>query len=192
MRTITLKSYGKLILLSIIGNDSAVKAIYGTLFDNGRHSAGDIYVNDETQWYGRTSLCRNPRAAYKITSTKLRSGVTHQLIYDDRFLRVSEKDRDSADEGTRYVLVKPGEITADLVYQAVLKNLPTPTLPEWSHAIYEELLALSEDFSSLTKGRIEEIDTYPEEIKVISVQVSEEALDAVVSDLVKRGVIGWE
>ncbi len=185
--------YGTLILLSIIGNDSVVKAISGTLLGNRRKSRGDIYVNDETRgWYGRRSLYRNPRASFKVTTAKLMSGVSHQLIYDERFFRANEKDRDSYDRGTRYVLVNPGDAVADLVYHSVLKDLPTPTLPEWSHAIYKELRARSDEFGSRSTGKIKEIAAYPEGVKVLSVQVMEEALDAAVSDLVKRGIISWE
>jgi hypothetical protein len=208
MRTITLESYGKsevdaftdcyaekhgsVILLSIIGNDSVLKAISATLIDNRRNSTLELYVEDEKHWRGRKCLFRDPRATYKVTTAKLRSGLSHQLIYDERFFRANEKDQDSYDRGTRYVLVKPGENEADLVYHSVLKGLPTPTLPEWSHAIYGGLQAQDDDLWSSTSGRIKKIDTYPEEVKVISVQVTEEALDSVVSDLVKRGVIGWE
>ena len=208
MRTITLHSYGRsqveawtdcyaelygrVVLLSLIGNDSVVKAISGTLLNNKRRSDRDIYVNDETRWNGKLSLYRESRVAFKVTTAKLRAGVTHQLILDVRFFGANEKDEGSSDEGTRYVLVRPGEDEADIVYHSVLKDLPTPTLPEWSHAIYEELQARSDDYLSAMSGRIREIDCYPDEIKVLSVRVSEEALDGVVSELVKRGVIGWE
>lgn len=209
MKTITLRSYGKseveawtdcyaelhgrVVLLSIIGNDSVVKAISGTLLDKKGNSSASLYVNDDRHgWYGKLNLCRDSRAAFKVTTVKLRSGVTHQLIYDVRFFQANEKDEGASDEGVRYVMVRPGEDAADLVYWAVLKHLPTPTLPEWSHAIYEELQARSEDYLSGMSGRIREIDCYPDEVKVISLRVSEQALDEVVSDLVKRGVIGWE
>lgn len=209
MKTITLHSYGKseveawtdchaelygrVVLLSIIGNDSVVKAISGTLLEKKGNSSASLRVDDDGQsWYGRTSLYRDPRAAFRVGTAKLRPGVTHQLIYDVRFFQANQKDEGTSDEGLRYVMVRPGEDEADLVYRAVLKDLPTPTLPEWSRPIYEEVLARSDDSLSHYSGRIQEIDCYPEEFKVISVKVSEEALDRVVSDLVKRGIIGWE
>ena len=207
MRTITLSGeskveaftdcyaeiHGTVILLSIIGNDSVVKAISRTLLSNRRRSRGEIYVNDATRsWSGRRYLDRDPSASFKVTTARLMSGLSHQLIYDERFFRANEKERGTFDRGTRYVLVNPGDDVADLVYHSVLKELPTPTLPEWSRAIYEELRARSGEFRSRTMGRIKEIDAYPSDIKVISVQVTEEVLDSVVSDLVKRGVIGWE
>jgi hypothetical protein len=185
--------YGRVILLSLIGNDSVVKAISGTLLDKKGNSSASLYVNDDTRgWYGRKSLYRDSRSAFKVSTAKLRPGVTHQLICDVRFFQVNEKDEGSGDEDVRYVLARAGEDEAELVYRAVLKHLPTPTLPEWSRAIYEEILARSDDFLSRDSGRISEIDSYPEEVKVISVKVSEEALDGVVSDLVKRGIIGWK
>jgi hypothetical protein len=208
MRTITLRSYrksegdalsdcyaqvnGRVLLLSLIGNDSVVKAVSGTFLDTNRGSDRDLYVNDEACWNGRMYLYRAPGTAFEVITAKLRSGLTHQLIHDIRFLRENRKDQDGFDKGLRYVLVNPGEVPADLVYQSVLRHLPTPTLPEWSHAIYEELRDRSNDYRSPSMGRVTEIESYPEGTKVISVQVTEDSLDAVVSDLVKKGIIGWE
>jgi hypothetical protein len=209
MRTITLHSYGKsnvealtdccaennghVVLLSIIGNDSVVKAISGTLLDSRHRSAGDIYIGDEDSCRGKRYLYRGGTSVFKVITAKLGQGVTHQLIYDMRFFRLNEKDVGNFDEGTRYVFLRPGDDAADLVYQSVLKGLPTPTLPEWGTAIYKKLRKKGKDrFGSWRPGRIREVDTYPSDVKVLSVQVSEEGLDAIVSDLVKRGKITWE
>lgn len=187
------EQHGIVILLSIVGNDSVVKALSATLLDKSKRSDANLYVHDEKKRRSRrTSLYRDSRAELKVRTAKLQPGVTHQLIYDVRFVRANEKDEGTYYEGMRHVLVKPGEDAADLVYQSVLKHLPTPTLPEWSHAIYEEIRAQSKVSWRPMAGQIRDIDTYPKEFKVLSVQVSEAGLDAVVSDLVKRGVIGWE
>jgi hypothetical protein len=182
--------YGRIILLSMVGNDPLIKAISSSLLDNRGQSTSDVYVHDGKNWRGKTCLYCDPKANFNADSAKLRTGLTHQLICDERFFRANERDRGRLDEGLRYVLIKPGEITAEIVYQSVIRHLSTPTLPEWSHAIYEEILARNNDWGP-TAGRIKEIDAYPEGFTVLSVRVTDQALDEVVSDLVKRRIVGW-
>ena len=207
MRTITLKTYGDtsdvealtdayaddyggLFMLSLFGNDSVVKAMSGHILDNNgkrsrsRWSYNGLYVmtgDEDRDHFVHT----NPRAHYRVTTQKIQTGLTHQLIVDTRFFEATEKDP------TRLVCVKPNEDPAAALWDVILKHVASPMLPEWSEAVYQVLLNNRRRYGGEKDGYVRQYDAYPEGSKMLLVSLVEEQLDAIISSLVQGGKLTW-
>ena len=175
--------YGKVLILSLVGNDSSVNALSAAIKDKSKNAYG-LYAGASDSYNG-DYVSRAPKVHYKEFTAKLAQGVTHKLLMDTRFFEPEEeksgKRNSGPDAHIRLVFVRLGEDTAAVVYEQVLRNIPTPMLPEWSGPVCEALrmrnkLRTYEGFNGT----------------VVALDITEQDLDEIVSSLVKTGVISWE
>lgn len=184
-------------MISLIGSDSAVKAIAGRFLKNKAVDC-DIWVEEigNTDRYKRDYFSRDNKAHYKVMTAKLRAGMVHQIIADTRFFEIDPKDSD----GTRFVYVGPGEDPYRVVYEAFLKDIPTPMLPEWTEPVLK-VMAKNTGNSGYGwkyaegKARARSVSAYPgsHEMKdgCIMLSASESQLDDVISELQSNGGLSW-
>jgi len=201
METIAFKSYGRsdieaktdcyayqhgtVLFLSMVGNDSAVKALSSAVLDASSRYGLHLTLDDGRQ-IGRSD---SKKVHYARRTTKLASGCTHEMLVDTRFFEPHPESTE------RFVLVRPGENPAAVLYETIIKNVPSPTLPAWKEEIYSELKRRGQRsgyYGESADGTVRVIAGYPAETFVLQVNLSEGALDEIVSHLVSTGVVSWE
>ena len=157
-------NYSHLYLLSVAGYDSSVKAITSALV-SGRKI--DILTERSPLYVGGGFA-----QTYKILSTKLGSGLLHQIVLDDHFFKFSQKAH-------KLMYVDNDEHIPRIVYDAVKRSYPVPLIPEWSEWLYEKIKN-GEGLEELGGTR-----------KVLKLTINEQALDAIVSEGIKSGEINF-
>jgi hypothetical protein len=175
--------YGKVLILSLVGNDSSVNALSAAIKDKSKNAYG-LYAGERDSHSG-DYVSRAPKTHYKEFTAKLAQGVTHKLLMDTRFFEPEDDKSGKKDSGpdahVRLVFVRLGEDIASVVYAQVLRNIPTPMLPEWSGPVCEALRI---------RDKLKVYDGFNG--TVVTLDITEKDLDLIVSSLVKAGVISWE
>ena len=151
--------YASLYLLSAAGHEAQVKAITSALL-TGRYIEilSDTPLEVHTRWGGK----------YKILTSRLPSGLSHQILLSDEFSPSSER-RD------RLLYIDREEETPTKVYESIKKSCSVPIIPDWSRWLYERLEEEG-DLKTLSGTR-----------KVLRLDFDEEYLDHLVSEGVRSG-----
>jgi len=155
--------YSHLYLFSIAGHEARVKAITSALV-----TGKEIQVKGTKTLY----LYHDFSQKYRILSTKLGSGLVHQVVLADGFFR-------SADRGRRLLCLDEERRAPEIAYSTIKSDYAVPLVPEWSEWLYDRLK--QEDC-------IEELSGTR---KVIRISVAEEELDSFISEGIKNGEIDF-
>lgn len=155
--------YSYLYLMSVGGYEARVKAITSALV-SGREI--DIIGQNPL------ALSQDFTQKYRILSTKLESGLLHQVVLAEGFLK-------SSDKGSKLLYIDKEEHAPEIVYNSIKKNYSVPLILEWSGWLYKKIK--QEDCLEELSGTR----------KVIRLSVSEEELDSFVSEGMKSGEIDF-
>lgn len=149
--------YNELYLASVVGLDSAVKAVTAA-----------AVTGKEIELLGKhaTSIFANRCEKYRILSTKLPSGILHQIVAAEGFF---------TQEGASKILyVAEEQSVEEVVYRKLQQNFTVPAIPEWAAWLYQKLVE---------KCWVEELKGT---IKVLKLNVREEELDQLISQGIKN------
>ena len=149
-------------LLSVAGHDSNVKAITSAVA-TGR--TVEIMTDPVTETWGSYGQ------KFRTLTTKLPSGLLHQVVAGEGFFRLPDRPRS--------LLYVEGEDPAGVVYEAVRTACPVPLIPEWAEWLYGTLRR---------EGHVQEL--YGTR-KVLKINVGEKVLDSLVSEAVGNGEISF-
>lgn len=175
---------GQVLLLSLVGNQSIIDSLSSHLLAKAGRSTVNYLQLDQELGYS-SQIHRGPKAHYKIQTTKLAPGLAHQLVIDDRFFDADE------DSGVKLVLLGPDDDAATVVYNTVIREIPTPTLPEWAQTLYDHMLVTTRSFYDRGHAAVRIFEGYPTGTRVAWCRVTENQLDRLVSQLVREGEISW-
>lgn len=156
--------YSNLYLFSTAGYDSSVKAITSALV-SGRKI--DIIASPSPLY-----LSGSFAHTYKILSAKLGSGLLHQIVLDDRFLKFAQN-------GHKFIYVDNDEHISRIVYDSMKRSYSVPLIPEWSEWLCERIKE---------KDGLEELSGTRE---VLKLTIGEEELESIVSEGIKNGEIDF-
>ena len=149
--------YDEIYLLSVVGYDSAVKAITSAAV-SGRE------IEIFTEYTIRIYASRYEK--YRILNTKLPSGLLHQIVAVESFF---------TQEGmSKIIYVTKGQNTPEVVYQKIQQSYAVPAIPEWAEWLYKKIIE---------NGHIEEFEG---NVKVLKLDVHEKALDELISEGVRN------
>jgi hypothetical protein len=154
-------NYSNLYLLSVAGHDAKVKAITSALV-----SGGDIEIVKKNPIYLSSDFSQK----YRILSTKLDSGLLHQIALVDSFFK-------SYDKGSKLIYVDNERNAPEIIYNTIKNKLASPMIPKWAEWFYKKLKH-ENCLEDLLGTR-----------KIIKLFVSEEELDSFISEGVKNGEI---
>jgi hypothetical protein len=155
-------AYGYLCLISILGHDSAVKAISA-----GIVSLRKVTVQRQGIWH---SYCAMPGEKYRIMSARLESGLLHQIVALDELFN-------QAANGRGLIYIGTSRDMNTVIFNAIKKNLGTPLLPEWNDWLIRQIR--EEDSLELMQGTV----------PVVRLSVGERQLDSIISEGIKQGAI---
>jgi hypothetical protein len=171
--------FSKVLCLSLVGHDSAVKALAAVILEKkGRNSYDQsLRVDIPGKEYPDSLYRFSNDSHYRAISSKLGNGLIHTVIASAKFFE-QEVEENVVPE--QLVFIRPDEIAADMLYEQVLRKMTTPLLPEWRERIYSELIEsghakLFEGFNG----------------SALAVKISEAKLDEIVSRLVQEGELIW-
>jgi hypothetical protein len=155
--------YNTIYLLSVCGQDSAVKAITSALvsFKSVEIIAHDDEVNVDTGYNNK----------YKILTTKLECGQLHQILLSETFF--------NNESGEKLIYVEEGTDIIKAVYNQINETYPVPLISEWSQWLYQRIKEA---------GAITELKG---NIKILKLNVTEKGLDELISDGIKSGEISF-
>ena len=154
--------YKQILLLSIVGQDSAVKAISSAMV-----SGRDLEI---TRTEGNIAIEADRSTHYKILSSKLPSGLLHQLVVAEDFLK-------SENSGKKLIFIPAGTNPAEAVFHHLQSTFAITAIPEWSSWLYERLK--QQEF-------LEELEGTE---KAVRLWLHEKALDEMISEGAKKGKI---
>ncbi len=150
--------YNELYLLSVVGFDSAVKGIIAAMV-----SAREIEILSKDD---AAVVYANRHEHYRILSTKLPSGLLHQIVAVEAFF---------TEDGASKILYVPKERNVEeAVYHKLQQSYTVPAIPEWAGWLYKKLAE---------NGWVEE---FKGTIKVLNLNVNEQSLDQLVSEGIKN------
>lgn len=155
--------YSDLYLLSVVGHDSAVKGMTAAVV-SGKEM--EIFAGDSVM-----SVYASRYEKYRIISTKLPSGLLHQIVAAESFF---------TEEGMSKILyMTEGQSTEEVVYHKIQQSYTVPAIPEWAEWIYDKIT---------DSGWVEELKGT---IQVLKLGVHEKELDKLVSEGVKDREISF-
>jgi hypothetical protein len=150
-------------LVSLAGNDSAVKAVSAAIVSHRE-------VNIHCEGKAALDLSAHCGITYRILSVKLDCGAVHQIVADERFFHPS-------DRGDHLLIVPPEGELPEVVYRRVLSHVASPVIPEWAEWICSRL---SED------RHLKELEGT---VKVVEVSAEEFVLDELVAEGLEQNQI---
>lgn len=152
--------YSYLYLLSVAGYEARVKAITSALA-TGR----EVEILED-------SLClsSDPYQKYKVLSSRMSSGLLHQILLAENFFKFLEK-------GSKLLYIDKKKHAPEIVYSIIKKNYAVPLIPEWAKWLYQKMKQ---------ENCLEELLGTKQVVKLF---VSEEELDSFISEGVKNGEI---
>ena len=149
-------------LLSVAGQDSAVKAITSCVI-----SGIPIEVITEEKEIDLNSIYREE---YRIISAKLPSDLTHQVVFANQFFE------DNGDEEKLvFVGAGLGNDPATVTFHKIQRSFPVPLIPEWKDWLYK---VLKEE---------EVVEELQGNIQCLKLKVNEVMLDSIISEGVACG-----
>ena len=150
-------------LLSVCGQDSAVKAITSALV-----ASKTVEIINDNQAVDVDTGYNNK---YKILTTKLECGHLHQLLLIETFFNNESKEK--------LIFVDEGINVTETVYNQINKTFPVPLIPSWSEWLYYKI------------KDAEAIERLEGNIRIIKLNLTEKRLDKLISEGVKSGEIGF-
>ncbi len=134
-------------LVSLAGNDSAVKAVSAAIVGHR-----EVSIHRE----GKTALGLSAHygITYRILSAKLDCSVVHQIVADERFFHPD-------DRGDHLLMVPPDAKLAAVLYQRVLSHVASPLVPEWAGWICSRLS--EEQYLKELEGTVKVVEARAEE-----------------------------
>ena len=154
--------YQEFYLLSVVGYDSAVKAITAAAV-----SGREIEILTEYTIRIQASRYEN----YRILNTKLPSGLLHQIVAAESFF---------TQEGmSKIIYMTEGQNTPEVVYQKIQQSYAVPAIPQWAEWLCKK--AIEKEWLQKLEGTV----------KVLKLDVHEKALDELISEGVKNKEISF-
>ena len=150
-------------LISLVGNDSSVKAVSSALV-TGKEVL--VYCDDNSAM----SLSAPREVKFRILASKLSCGAVHQIVADRRFFHQD-------DHGNHFLIIPPDGDVAGIIYQHVITSVASPVIPEWAEWITNRLTE---------QDHIRELGGT---LKAVTVDVDESVIDEIVSEGVRTGQI---
>ena len=168
--------------MSVLGPASKVSALTAQFLE-GRargYGAGLVVSDTETGTYFHAQ--RSPETAhYKRPGNRITDNGHHELVYDERFLRKININKDY-----RFLLIEEGEEPETVLFEYLRREIPTPLIPEWKDDIYQAMLANGRTYREedpSTKARIVELKTHVGTKRALKLRVTEEYFDALITKL---------
>ena len=151
--------YGYLYLMSILGHDSAVKAISA-----GIVTLKDITILQEGTWKSYTAMHGEK---YRIMSARLDSGLLHQIVTMDALFNQGDSKRD-------LVYIGNNRDINQTIFHTIKKNLGTPLLTEWEDWLIREIQ--KEGLIEVMQGNV----------PIAKLSLTEKQLDLFISEGIKQ------
>ncbi len=151
--------YKQVVLLSLVGQDSAVKSISSAMV-----SGRELQIS---QREGNITIEADRNTHYRILSSKLPSGLLHQLVVAEDFLK-------SENSGRKLIFIPAGTSPAEAVFHHLQQTFAITAIPEWSSWLYERLKE---------QELIEELEGT---VQAVRLWVHEKALDELISEGVRK------
>lgn len=155
--------YRTIYLLSVCGQDSAVKAITSALvsFKSVEICNKNNVVTVDTGYNNN----------YKILTTKLECGQLHQLLLIETFFNNESEEK--------LIYVEEGTDIIKTVYNQINRTYPVPLIPKWSEWLYHKI------------RECEAIEALKGNIRIIKLRVTEKELDELISNGIRSGEINF-
>ncbi len=155
--------YSLLYLLSIVGQDSAVKGLSAAVVRgmNVRIERENDILELSAPYYHKN----------RIMSSRLGSGMLHQIVLSELFF--------GREQGPIMVFVPESEKTDEILFTTIRATFSVPALLQWSGWIYARL------------KENETVEELSGTTKVLRLRTSENQLDSIISEGVKHGDIGF-
>ncbi len=155
--------YSLLYLLSIVGQDSAVKGLSAAVVRgmNVRIERENDILELSAPYYHKN----------RIMSSRLGSGMLHQIVLSELFF--------GREQGPVMVFVPEGEKTEEILFNTIRATFSVPALSQWAGWIYARL------------KENEAVEELSGTTKVLRLRTSENQLDSIISEGVKHGDIGF-
>lgn len=150
-------AYNELYLLSVVGHDSAAKGVTAAAV-----SGREIEILTERTISVYAARYEN----YRILSTKLPSGLLHQIVAVENFF---------TQEGTsKIIYVAQGQNIPQVLYHKIQQSYTVPAIPQWAEWLYKKLI----EYECITelKGTV----------KALKLDAHEKGLDELVSEGIKN------
>jgi len=167
---------GNTIFMSLLGAESYVQSVSGCFLDaKSRRYNHDLTVDHSV-------IRRHHEADYTKKSQKIGRAL-HQIVCDTRFT----PEGPSIEKDFRYLLLAPDSDPAQDLYLFLRREIATPTLPDWSAAIYAAMTANGNNrhySGPETPATAELIEPKIGEFHALRIRAGEERLDALISHLV--------
>jgi hypothetical protein len=150
--------YGYLHLVSILGHDSAVKAI-----SSGIVSQKDVTIQQGNNWAGYAAMYGEK---YRIFGARLDSGLLHQIVAIDALFN-------SVNNSIGLIYIGTSKEITTVIFNTIKKNLGTPLLPEWKDFIRQ---IQKEELMKGMHGTV----------KIVQLSLTEKELDSIISEGIKQ------
>ena len=151
--------YGHLHIISILGHDSAVKAI-----SSGIISQKDITIRQEGTWRRYAAMYGEK---YRIFSARLDSGLLHQIVALDALFN-------TANNSIGLIYIGAGKDITTVIFNSIKKNLGTPLLPEWKDWLIRQVQ--KEELITVMHGTVQ----------IVQFSLTEKELDSIISEGVQQ------
>jgi hypothetical protein len=149
--------YGYLHLISILGNDSAVKGLSSAIV-----TLNDITI--ESDDHDEIGLCAMPGEKYRILSARLDSGLLHQIVAREDLLKADKK----------LIYIGNKKDTHNIIFSMIKKTFGTPLLFEWKHWLVRIIH---------NQGMV---DVMQGNVQLAQVNINEKQLDSIISSGIRN------
>ena len=154
--------YGYLYLVSILGNDSAVKGLSSAIV-----TSRDITIDLDDDH--EISLCAMSGEKYRILSARLDSGLLHQIVAMEALLKADK----------RLVYIGNKKDAHNVIFSMIKKTFGTPLLSEWKNWLIRQVH---------NQGMV---DVMQGNVQLAQVNINEKQLDSIISSGVRNKSISF-
>jgi hypothetical protein len=151
--------YGYLHLVSILGHDSAVKAI-----SSGIVSQKDVTIQQGNNWAGYAAMYGEK---YRIFGARLDSRLLHQIVAIDALFN-------PANNSIGLIYIGASKEITTVIFNTIKKNLSTPLLPEWKDWLIHQIQ--KEELMKVMQGNVQ----------IVRFSLTEKELDSIISEGIKQ------
>ena len=154
--------YGYLYLVSILGSDSAVKALSSAIV-----TLKDVTIDLDDDY--EINVSAMPGEKYRIMNARLDSGLLHQIVAIEALLKADK----------RLVYIGDKSETGDVIFNILRKSFGTPLLPEWKEWVIRQIQ--NEGMFDVLQGNIQ----------LAKINLKEKQLDSIISSGVRNRSINF-
>lgn len=151
--------YGYLHLISILGHDSAVKAL-----SSGIVSLREVTIQQQGTWKSYRAMYEEK---YRIVSPRLDSGLLHQIVGLDALFH-------SAGNSIGLIYIGTNTDITIILFNTIKKHLGTPLLPEWKDWLIRQV------------QKEELIQDMLGTVPIVRFSLTEKELDSIISEEIKQ------